>query len=505
MKYEIISEDEWNQIISEREESELSLIDELIFNDYELVKDNIGVYYYSLIDNSKKAYNPVIKKTSDINIVFHQDINDEMIKNNIQLEVLTYNDKYYKVESIILTKLPILKLNYTAVFSDITEEDIVDMTMYLYDNREKISNRIITSTGTLKLRGSSSLNYPKKSYHLNLTKNSASDVVRGNDISLLGMRKDNDWILSALYSDNEKIRNTFSSQLWYDCCSNNNEYSINTGTEHKYVELLINGEYKGLYTLGYMIDEKQVNLSKDENGLYDEYLFKKIGWFEVEKNIMKENKLSTNYEIKSGLTDNDKAWELLGDSYRKLLYSEDKNVLLKSSSLSNSIDLYLFYNFVQGVDNVNDETIKNTYVILKKSKDGYKILFAPWDLDQTFGNIWNYDNKNLVDQYKVKVTDNRIMKINLVSSLLRIDDSEIRDEVKKRYYNLRDSYWNEDYIETLLSEYEEDIYGSGAFIRDKEKWPDGSYNDEEEMLSKFKDYVYNRIGYLDFSLNAILK
>ena len=103
VKYEIINEDEWNQIISEKEESEESLISGLVFNNYELIKDNNGIYYYSLIENDRHAYSPIVKNVSDINIKFHQEITDEMIKNNDYLEVLTYNDNNYKVEYIVVT------------------------------------------------------------------------------------------------------------------------------------------------------------------------------------------------------------------------------------------------------------------------------------------------------------------------------------------------------------------------------------------------------------------
>ena len=48
----------------------------------------------------------------------------------------------------------------------------------------------------------------------------------------------------------------------------------------------------------------------------------------------------------------------------------------------------------------------------------------------------------------------------------------------------------------MLDSCEADIFGSGAFIRDKERWPEGIYTDEGN-LEAFKEYVHARLEYLD--------
>jgi hypothetical protein len=49
----------------------------------------------------------------------------------------------------------------------------------------------------------------------------------------------------------------------------------------------------------------------------------------------------------------------------------------------------------------------------------------------------------------------------------------------------------------MLDEYEEDIYGSGAYRRDMERWPDGSYSNPDKGLDTFRKYVFDRLEKLD--------
>lgn len=89
----------------------------------------------------------------------------------------------------------------------------------------------------IEYRGSSSQNMPKKSYGFETWD------VNGNaiDSSLLGMPEESDWILSASYSDKSLLNNYMTYDLarmigWY-------------APRCVFVELVINGEYQGVYIL----------------------------------------------------------------------------------------------------------------------------------------------------------------------------------------------------------------------------------------------------------------
>ena len=94
------------------------------------------------------------------------------------------------------SELPVIIIDTNG--TDITKEKST-ATMYIYDkevNKAGDTPDIVTSID-IKLRGQSSLLFPKKQYSIH-TKN---DDGTNNNISLLGMPAENDWVLNGSYAD----------------------------------------------------------------------------------------------------------------------------------------------------------------------------------------------------------------------------------------------------------------------------------------------------------------
>jgi hypothetical protein len=90
----------------------------------------------------------------------------------------------------------------------------------------------------IEIRGSSSQVDPKKQYGFSTKQ---ADGVVNNNVSILGLPEDNDWILNALVFETSLIRN----YLCYNLSRMIGEYASRT----VYCEVMINGEYMGLYLL----------------------------------------------------------------------------------------------------------------------------------------------------------------------------------------------------------------------------------------------------------------
>ena len=105
----------------------------------------------------------------------------------------------------------------------------------------------------IELRGSSSQTLPKKPYGLTTL---SSDNVTNNNVSILGMPKENDWILNSLAFDPTLVRDFIS----YELSRNMGNYA----TRGVYCEVIINGEYEGLYVFmeKLKIDENRINITK---------------------------------------------------------------------------------------------------------------------------------------------------------------------------------------------------------------------------------------------------
>jgi len=106
----------------------------------------------------------------------------------------------------------------------------------------------------IERRGSSSQTmFNKKPYGLETLQD---DNVTNNNVSIFGMPKENDWILNSLADDQTGMRDV----LTYELSNRLGQYA----SRSMYCEVVINGDYKGLYVFMEKIkpDDGRVNIEK---------------------------------------------------------------------------------------------------------------------------------------------------------------------------------------------------------------------------------------------------
>ncbi len=491
----IIDEEEFEDIVAERGQA-LSLLDALNFDGETLFFDaSDKTFYYSLIEGNAESYDPIVKIKSqkkDLKIAFLEDnITAEEIKNNDTITILAYTGEEYCSYALKCTTLPLMNIECTEEIGD----DSVPMSVVLFDNRQGAAQRLITSAGNIHTRGVTAETYPKKGYRFSLTQESAGGNIRTNQISLLGMRQDDDWLLYAAYNDQEKIRNVFSSNLWEYTCATDNAQGINTGMEYKYLELFVNNEYWGLYALGYPIDEKQLGLDKGNRG---EALYKITDWTNGNSLVYAEEGYIIGY-VDKGADEGNGNWAPLENYYEALSGNIDDNEKLYAGiDIDNVIDIYLFYNLIQGTDNVSKEQVKNQYFSLHSRHGKVIAMYSPWDMDNTWGNTWRDDFLiNEQQPYTVSEKYNHVMESGIVNQLIVNGDESIWGKIFDKYRYLRENGWSDENVSSLLDEYEEDIFASGAYLRDMERWPEGAYADAGNGMSIFRAFVMKRLQETD--------
>ena len=493
----IVTESECEEVEATRTETD-GLVEGIIFNEERLIFDkSSNTYYYSLIDGDNNAYDPVIHIESGKKLrvaVDTQIISDSLIAANGTIQMVAYSDDEYERFNLKCTTLPTMSIEC----DDMNCEEDTDINISVFDNRENAINRVTSSAATMHIRGDSTRAYVKKGYRINLKTESLGKHTRSNELSFLGMRKDDDWLLYAAYNDQEKIRNVFTINLWADTVSTDNAYGVETGMRYKFVESFVNGEYYGIYALGYPVDEKVVGFdgNTDRNAVY-----KKVFW-DNEKRITYPG----GYELKSETTD-DTQTEIINDINYELLYryyfnltshAEDTEYLEKGIDINNAIDFMLYNNMIQGRDNLRGRDIRNMYLALSDKGDAIQCLYCPWDMDLTWGNQFTGDETvNCVVPYYYKPEQNWIMESGYVNQMIVNDDSDIIDRIVGKYRSLRQNEWSNDNIMSMIDEYEDEIWGSGAIYREMERWPDGTYSDPSVGLDTFRAYVTSRLQECD--------
>lgn len=210
----VASENEWNEILKDRTVTEEINIESLYFNDYPLIIDNNNnKIYYAYVDSINKD-NPVTKiKTSDkdLKVKMNKKLSDDENKND-DLEIVIYNDKEYRLYTLIITQNPIINLNYEDITSGTTVGDIL-----VIDNKVGATQKVIRSAASITL-------IENQSYLISMRTESVGRNKRKNDISVFGITVNHEFELI-----NKDI----------------------TDSSNTLLDLFINNEYVGVYLLEY--------------------------------------------------------------------------------------------------------------------------------------------------------------------------------------------------------------------------------------------------------------
>ncbi len=167
----------------------------------------------------------------------------------------------------------------------------------IFDNGNVVYDR----KARMNYRGSSSLNFRKKSYAFctgkEKTKNSNGDVDTGKE-NLFGLSngaKDKDWVLYAAMPDPSMMRN----RLIFDTYA---QMTGKWGVDSKFVELIIDDEYMGVYVLMDKVtnNEKRINITAADGFILKFDKTDVTDRFEDE-NSEKRNTFTTEKTGKSGI------------------------------------------------------------------------------------------------------------------------------------------------------------------------------------------------------------
>lgn len=423
-------------------------------------KKNINLYFdgeiipYSTVDNFYLFYssdNSEYKKIyvkDDFHIQFISKINDYSIN------LLLYNDKYYKEVSLQLTNIPVIYID--------------DDVSHLYG----FGNDIYTYKSEYSLRGNSSMNSQKKSYKLHFKDGKGGKL----SIPLLGMNESNTWILNPIYFDNSYIREKLGYDIW-------NNLSDRFNHTLEYVEIMINGEYQGLYYLEEIVDINTFNGNSSTDLLIS--IQDKISDNKNDENyglIIIDNQIN-EFEIEEGLNNQYDLQLNIIDSLNMILEDEKPSINLKYD-FSNMAIYSVFLNTTLAVDNI----YKNQKILFHKYNQSYIIQKTPWDLD------WSFLNENIQLLYPefINNVDNVIVDQCIPSS---INESIFFKILEKMYYSVfRKNFYYEQNINKLIDKYASYITKYGAVARDSKKWEKVGF---EESINIIKTSITQKMEYLD--------
>lgn len=373
---------------------------------------------------------------------------------------ITFGNNPATYFSLLSSLLPIVEINTNG--NTIQDDPKVMADMKIRYNGSGIRNYMTDQPAHyngkigIEYRGNYSATLPQKPYAFETWD------VNGNaiDTSLLGMPTESDWVLLANYNDKSFARNIIPFHLF--------DSMGHYATRMRLVDVVLNGEYQGIYLLGEKIkrDKNRVDVAK------------------LEPTEISGNDLTGGYILKVDYWTNDDSWQLnyspIGfpgldihmvyvypkpdeimpqqktyiqdfiDDYETALYGS--NFAHPTLGYRKYIDVpsFIDYFIVNEVARNGDGFKKSRYFSKDKDKnDGTirKLKAGPvWDFDWAEKDMWSGSEDGSQFMYGECDQD-----VNAPGWYIRLlEDSLFANELRCRYEDLRRSILKETYIDAKI-------------------------------------------------------
>ncbi|MBK9104428.1 MAG: CotH kinase family protein [Saprospiraceae bacterium] len=410
--------------------------------------------------------------------------------------------------------LPIILLNtdnYT-----IPNEPKISGSIYVISNESGALNHpddipVFEGHMAIEVRGSSSQQFPKKSYSMETQDEEGNDL----ETSLLGLPEEEDWILYSPYTDKSFLRDAVTYQLGNEL----GEYAPRA----KACELYVNGDYQGIYWLEEKIkrDKERVDIAKlnPVDTLGDEltggYLLKvdrddgDVSYFVSQfPGTYSDMQIRIVYEDPEGQDMHPKQKEYISnyfEDFEAALYSDDFTDealgYRRYVDLKSVIDYFIICELGHNVDAYR----LSTFFYKDRNSVDSTLHFGPlWDFNLSYGNV-DYCHSQYVDGWAFN--DSGGCDNTPLWWARFLEDPYYQDRLKCRYDSLRQTVLSTahvlGYIDSMANVLDP------AAERNYDRWPilsryiwpnffiGATY---EEEINYMKEWMAGRLEWMDANI-----
>ena len=341
----------------------------------------------------------------------------------------------------------------------------------------------------IERRGSSSQMLAKKPYGLETLQN---DDITNNNVSILGMPKENDWVLNSLAFDQTGMRDVIS----YELSEKLGQYA----PRRVYCEVVINDDYKGLYVFMEKIkaDDNRVNIDKDgghivqtdrSNGDYYEWEMESNNgnWWPEPVTFIHEYPKPDNITA----AQHNYIKNVFFDLAEK---AENHNVSI-DNGIPSIIDVSTFVDFMIIAEFSSNVDVYHLSTFFHKDNGG-KLRAGPvWDYNLAYGHD-EFGNRSLYYIWQFDNNDNTGPKF--WKGLF--DTDEFRCYLAKRWFEVTADGMplNYNVICDRMDEIDELI--SEAVGRDNQRWHKMQQHTSE--VQSMKTWIQQRINWLNQNIGS---
>lgn len=384
---------------------------------------------------------------------------------------------------------------------------------------------------SLKYRGNSSFNSSdKKPYGFKTIAKPLEEGGKKVKVSLLGLGKDNDWVLLAPFSDKSMIRDVLTFEL--------GRPYLDWVPSSRHVEVVVDGKYYGIYILterpgkgknrlnlhdpgedgGDLTGDWRVEIDRDDEDHYYRSKYHPYGRYGTVDNTkyityqyddpeyedFADLPAGTEKAIQKSIDD-------MEDCFAGANYKDPVNGYRKYIDVTSFIDYMLSTEFTFNVDGYRLSSHMYKYSETRAKNEGLDSRWkcTLWDFNIALGNadyykgsrtdLWQYDMNS-------RETDNQLVPFWWKRL---IDDPAYQTDLKARWAEYREGQYADHRIEAKIDSLATLLTSGGAMERNEAAWgmfgryvwPNAyvgySFNDE---ISYLKRWIKSRLTFMDKKL-----
>ena len=315
------------------------------------------------------------------------------------------------------------------------------------------------------------------------------------DTDLLGLRKASTFILDAMAIDRINMRNRVAFDIWnsFSRLPYETDFGSRNGTVGRFVEVFLNGRYKGIYCLSDKINRKLLDLKKPQvNEDTGEVTIRGVLYKNGTNNIGNQNTPGFFNDYTVYVARYHDAWELhepedyaseevwtpLKDMYG---HTSDYNYVSQHFYLENLADYCIHIMALSIGDNWGN---KNRYFSIQnitKTDDRGKFILTPWDLDSSLGG--NYDGSKYGGNYTNWAIGD-ISKNPPVPLTACMGQASFKSLLKKRWIEGSLGAFAVDSVKQRLNDYADLFIDSGAWQRTID-----AANSQDKIVKDLKEEI----------------
>ena len=344
----------------------------------------------------------------------------------------------------------------------------------------------------VEYKGAGSLSDAKKSYRIECwTDSLATDKV---DHALLGMRNDDDWDLQALYREPLRLRTPVVAELWRDLSVLHyaeQQPDAKGYVDSRYVEVYVDGLYRGIYLLAERIDRKQLQLKKydDEDAAIRGTMTKAVmPWVEDYTPAPYDNSQDYWNGHEHYFPDEAIDWGYLSEWYDFVDGSDDSTFQAQYADwfdIPNAVDYWILLNVFRMIDN----TGKNLWYVRYDNDE--PLFYVPMDFNATIGMKW--------DNTVLDITDDTIGNAFYTRLFQDCSPGGFQDLLQQRWAEVRPTLLQHGALMERVRTHHTLLTESGAYAREAARWDAQTFpfSADTAKLTYIDTFLQARLAYLD--------